>query len=115
LAAISSRQCVASARTLSLPNWLVSTGGSKIKLNRWNNGLVIVEMLPPVDTSQFGKDNVRALAAVAAFPVLLLAGRFALGHFVVQLSDFGGHQLAAMRVLLAGNEFPFSFVSMSWS
>ncbi|PLK95561.1 1-acyl-sn-glycerol-3-phosphate acyltransferase, partial [Klebsiella pneumoniae] len=28
----------------------------------WNNGLVIVEMLPPVDTTQFGKDNVRALA-----------------------------------------------------
>ena len=40
----------------------VSNTSNKIKLNRWNNGLVIVEMLPPVDTSQFGKDNVRALA-----------------------------------------------------
>lgn len=40
----------------------VSNTSNKIKLNRWNNGLVIVEMLPPVDTTQFGKDNVRALA-----------------------------------------------------
>jgi hypothetical protein len=80
---------------LSLPNWLVSTGGSistitrplfqrlslnKIKLNRWNNGLVIVEMLPPVDTSQFGKDNVRATgiigtpAAIAAWKAPVLNG-----------------------------------------
>lgn len=37
-----------------------STGG--IKLNRWNNGHVIVEMLPPVSSEDFGKENVRALA-----------------------------------------------------
>lgn len=37
-----------------------STGG--IKLNRWNNGHVIVEMLPPVSSDDFGKENVRALA-----------------------------------------------------
>ncbi|MBW7983116.1 1-acylglycerol-3-phosphate O-acyltransferase [Enterobacillus tribolii] len=40
----------------------VSSTNDKVKLNRLNNGLVIVEMLPPVDVSQFGKDQVRALA-----------------------------------------------------
>jgi 1-acyl-sn-glycerol-3-phosphate acyltransferase len=38
----------------------VSNTSNKINLNRLNNGLVIVEMLPPVDTSQFGKEGVRA-------------------------------------------------------
>ncbi len=37
-----------------------STGG--IKLNRWNNGHVIVEMLPPISTEGYGKENVRELA-----------------------------------------------------
>ncbi|MDK9739400.1 1-acylglycerol-3-phosphate O-acyltransferase [Vibrio sp. D404a] len=37
-----------------------STGG--IKLNRWNNGHVIVEMLPPVSVEGFDKSNVRELA-----------------------------------------------------
>ncbi len=41
----------------------VSTTSNKIKLNRLNNGLAIVEMLPPVDISHFGKDQVRELAA----------------------------------------------------
>ncbi|AIR63913.1 1-acylglycerol-3-phosphate O-acyltransferase [Enterobacter sp. Ap-916] len=40
----------------------VSNTSNKIKLNRWNNGLVIVEMLPPIDTSAYGKDQVRKLA-----------------------------------------------------
>ncbi|HCB1499506.1 TPA: 1-acylglycerol-3-phosphate O-acyltransferase [Klebsiella michiganensis] len=40
----------------------VSNTSNKINLNRLNNGLVIVEMLPPVDTSQYGKDGVRTLA-----------------------------------------------------
>ncbi|BDH44555.1 1-acyl-sn-glycerol-3-phosphate acyltransferase [Salmonella enterica subsp. enterica serovar Choleraesuis] len=40
----------------------VSNTHDKIRLNRWNNGLVIVEMLPPIDISQYGKDQVRALA-----------------------------------------------------
>ncbi len=40
----------------------VSTTSNKINLNRLNNGLVIVEMLPPVDISHFGKDQVRQLA-----------------------------------------------------
>ncbi|MBA7804393.1 1-acylglycerol-3-phosphate O-acyltransferase [Citrobacter sp. C348] len=41
----------------------VSTTSNKIKLNRLNNGLAIVEMLPPVDISHYGKDQVRELAA----------------------------------------------------
>ncbi len=41
----------------------VSNTSNKIKLNRWRNGLVIVEMLPPIDTSSFGKDQVRELSA----------------------------------------------------
>ena len=41
----------------------VSNTSNKINLNRLKNGLVIVEMLPPVDTSQYGKDQVRELAA----------------------------------------------------
>lgn len=40
----------------------VSSTSGKVNLNRLNNGLVIVEMLPPVDVSQFGKDQVRALS-----------------------------------------------------
>ncbi|WP_039056958.1 1-acylglycerol-3-phosphate O-acyltransferase [Enterobacter sp. Bisph1] len=40
----------------------VSTTSNKIKLNRLRNGLAIVEMLPPIDISQFGKDQVRQLA-----------------------------------------------------
>lgn len=34
-----------------------STGG--VKLNRWNNGHVIVEMLPPISTEDYDKSNVR--------------------------------------------------------
>ncbi|ASG62734.1 TPA: 1-acylglycerol-3-phosphate O-acyltransferase [Kluyvera ascorbata] len=40
----------------------VSNTSNKIKLNRWNNGQVIVEMLDPIDTSAWGKDQVRDLA-----------------------------------------------------
>ena len=40
----------------------VSTTSNKISLNRWNNGHVIVEMMQPVDTTKFGKDQVRELA-----------------------------------------------------
>lgn len=39
-----------------------SNTSNKIKLNRWNNGLVIVEMLPPIDVSAYGKESVRELA-----------------------------------------------------
>ncbi|VEB54041.1 1-acylglycerol-3-phosphate O-acyltransferase [Salmonella enterica subsp. enterica] len=41
----------------------VSNTSNKVNLNRLNNGLVIVEMLPPVDVSEYGKDQVRELAA----------------------------------------------------
>ena len=41
----------------------VSTTSNKINLNRLHNGLVIVEMLPPIDVSQYGKDQVREFAA----------------------------------------------------
>ena len=41
---------------------IVCSSTSGIKLNRWNNGHVIVEMLPPVSVERFGKENVRELA-----------------------------------------------------
>ncbi|MCU5774472.1 1-acylglycerol-3-phosphate O-acyltransferase [Erwiniaceae bacterium BAC15a-03b] len=41
---------------------VVSTTHDKIKLNRWKNGLVIIEMLPPVDVKQFENQSVRKLA-----------------------------------------------------
>lgn len=41
---------------------VVSNTHDKIKLNRLNNGLVIVEMLPPVDTAAFADQSVRKLA-----------------------------------------------------
>ncbi|WP_092876151.1 1-acylglycerol-3-phosphate O-acyltransferase [Izhakiella capsodis] len=41
---------------------VVSNTHDKIKLNRRNNGLVIVEMMPAVDTSAFEKESVRKLA-----------------------------------------------------
>ena len=44
----------------------VSNTSNKIKLNRWNNGLVIVEMLPPVDTTQFGKTTCARWRRIAA-------------------------------------------------
>ncbi|AJI94066.1 1-acyl-sn-glycerol-3-phosphate acyltransferase [Yersinia ruckeri] len=40
----------------------VSNTNGNINLNRWNNGRVIVEMLSPIDTSGYGKENVRELA-----------------------------------------------------
>ena len=40
-----------------------STGG--VKLNRWNNGHVIVEMLPSISTEDYDKSNVRQLANLA--------------------------------------------------
>lgn len=39
----------------------VSTTSNKIKLNRWNNGHVIIEMLPPIDTASYSKEQVREL------------------------------------------------------
>ncbi|WP_428944217.1 1-acylglycerol-3-phosphate O-acyltransferase [Pantoea sp. FN060301] len=41
---------------------VVSNTHDKIKLNRLNNGLAIVEMLPPIDTAAFADQSVRKLA-----------------------------------------------------
>lgn len=40
----------------------VSTTQGKIALNRWNNGHVIIEMLEPIDTSTYTRDQVRELS-----------------------------------------------------
>lgn len=44
-----------------IPICISSTHG-RIKLNRWNNGTVILEMLDPIDTAQYNRDQVRELA-----------------------------------------------------
>ncbi|RUO60513.1 1-acylglycerol-3-phosphate O-acyltransferase [Pseudidiomarina insulisalsae] len=41
----------------------VSNLHGRIKLNRWNNGTVIIEMLEPVPVSGYSAENVRALTA----------------------------------------------------
>lgn len=41
---------------------VISNTHDKIKLNRLNNGHVIIEMLPPVDTAAFADQSVRKLA-----------------------------------------------------
>ncbi|WED21510.1 1-acylglycerol-3-phosphate O-acyltransferase [Vibrio sp. JC009] len=41
-----------------------STTQGKLKLNQWDNGHVIVEMLPPISTEGYDKTNVRELANV---------------------------------------------------
>lgn len=38
-----------------------STTQGKLKLNKWDNGHVIVEMLPPISTEGYSKSNVREL------------------------------------------------------
>lgn len=40
----------------------LSATEERIKLNRWNNGVVIIEMLPPIDTIKYNRENVRELA-----------------------------------------------------
>ncbi|MGP1924302.1 MAG: 1-acylglycerol-3-phosphate O-acyltransferase [Arsenophonus sp. NEOnobi-MAG3] len=44
-----------------VPICLSETEG-RIKLNRWNNGVVIIEMLPPIDTKKYNRKNVSELA-----------------------------------------------------
>lgn len=44
-----------------VPVCLSETEG-RIKLNRWNNGVVIIEMLPPIDTKKYNRENVCELA-----------------------------------------------------
>ncbi|NIY85383.1 1-acylglycerol-3-phosphate O-acyltransferase [Vibrio hepatarius] len=43
---------------------IVCSSTSDVKLNRWNNGHVIVEMLPPVSTEGYRKEQVRELANI---------------------------------------------------
>ena len=40
---------------------VVSNTHQQVKLNRWNNGEVIVEMLPPIDITQYKKREIRRL------------------------------------------------------
>ncbi|RLQ18447.1 1-acylglycerol-3-phosphate O-acyltransferase [Vibrio sp. SBT000027] len=44
---------------------IVCSSTGSVKLNRWNNGHVIVEMLPPISTEDYDKSNVRQLANLA--------------------------------------------------
>ncbi|UDG79932.1 1-acylglycerol-3-phosphate O-acyltransferase [Candidatus Steffania adelgidicola] len=39
----------------------ISNTSNKIKLNRWSNGLVIIEILPAVETSTYRREEIRAL------------------------------------------------------
>lgn len=39
----------------------ISDTNNKIKLNRWSNGLVIIEIMPPVDTSKYSIGQVKCL------------------------------------------------------
>lgn len=41
---------------------IVCSSTDKLRLNRWNNGHIIVEMLPPVSTEGMGKEHVRELS-----------------------------------------------------
>ncbi len=40
----------------------VSNIQDKIKLNRWNNGYVIIEMLDPIDTKNYTRNKVKELS-----------------------------------------------------
>jgi len=41
---------------------IVCSSTGHLKLNRWNNGTVIVEMLAPISIETYGKENIRQLA-----------------------------------------------------
>lgn len=43
---------------------IVCSSTNDIKLNRWDNGHVIVEMLPPISIEGYGKENLRELATL---------------------------------------------------
>ncbi|MCH8502178.1 MAG: 1-acylglycerol-3-phosphate O-acyltransferase [Aliidiomarina sp.] len=43
----------------------MSTTHEKIKLNRWNNGKVIIEMMPPIDTLGYSRERIRELMATS--------------------------------------------------
>ncbi len=41
---------------------IVCSSTSHVNINRWNNGHVIVEIMPPVSVKEYSKENVRELA-----------------------------------------------------
>lgn len=41
---------------------IVCSSTDGIKLNRWNNGHVIIDMLPPINVEDYQKENIRELA-----------------------------------------------------
>ncbi|RNE69597.1 1-acylglycerol-3-phosphate O-acyltransferase [Vibrio cholerae] len=41
---------------------IVCSSTDKLKFNRWNNGHVIVEVLPPISTEGYSKENIRELS-----------------------------------------------------
>ncbi|MFU8784277.1 1-acylglycerol-3-phosphate O-acyltransferase [Aliidiomarina sp.] len=41
----------------------MSSTHKKIKLNRWNNGKIIIEMLPPIATDTYSRESIRSLIA----------------------------------------------------
>ncbi|MCL1038456.1 1-acylglycerol-3-phosphate O-acyltransferase [Shewanella submarina] len=41
---------------------VLASNQSDIRLNRWNNGVVIIEVMDPVETKGLGKDSVKELA-----------------------------------------------------
>jgi 1-acyl-sn-glycerol-3-phosphate acyltransferase len=43
---------------------IVCSSTSHLKLNKWDNGHIIVEMLPPISIEGYGKEDVRKLANV---------------------------------------------------
>lgn len=43
---------------------IVCSSTNDIKLNRWNNGHVIVEMLPPISVEGYSKENTRELSTI---------------------------------------------------
>ncbi|ENK2093756.1 1-acylglycerol-3-phosphate O-acyltransferase [Vibrio vulnificus] len=43
---------------------IVCSSTDQLKLNRWNNGHVIVEMLDPIGTEGYGKEHIRELAEI---------------------------------------------------
>ncbi|MCG9785675.1 1-acylglycerol-3-phosphate O-acyltransferase [Vibrio barjaei] len=50
------------AKTPIIP--IVCSSTSHLKLNKWDNGHIIVEMLPPISIEGYGKEDVRKLANV---------------------------------------------------
>ncbi|CAD83591.1 1-acyl-glycerol-3-phosphate acyltransferase [Candidatus Blochmanniella floridana] len=52
-----------SAKVEIVPICVSDMSNNKIKLSRWSNGLVIIEIMPPIDTCRVKIDQVRGIAA----------------------------------------------------